>query len=77
MGENKAFPFQESDARRILGSKEGRALLKLLNQDGGAMLRQAAAAFQSGDMEKAKQLVTPLMESSEAQALIKELNRNG
>lgn len=77
MSENQNFAAYESEIRRVLGSKEGRALLKLLNQDGGATLRQAATAFQSGDAASAQALIAPLMENPEAQALIKELNKNG
>ncbi len=77
MNEKNAFSAYEGEIRRVLGSKEGRALLKLLNQDGGAMLRQAATAFQNGDAEAAKNLIAPIMESDQAQALIKELNQDG
>ncbi len=76
MGNNSPFPaFSEADIKKVLGSPEGQALLQLLNRDGGTLLRQAAAAVKSGDMEKAKQLVQPVMESRDAAALIEKINR--
>ena len=77
MSENQNFAAYESEIRRVLGSKEGRALLKLLQQDGGATLRKAAAAFKSGDSASAQALIAPLMENEQAQALVKELNKHG
>ena len=61
----------------MLSSKEGLALLKLLNQDGGDTLRQAAAAFQQGDRETAQALLTPIMETEQAKMLLRALNQNG
>jgi len=77
MSEKPNFAAYESEIRRVLGSKEGRALLKLLNQDGGATLQKAAAAFQSGDTQTAQALIAPLMQSQQAQELVKELNKHG
>lgn len=77
MSEKPNFAAYESEIRRVLGSKEGRALLKLLNQDGGATLQKAAAAFQSGDTQTAQALIAPLMETQKAQELVKELNKHG
>ena len=39
-----------------------------------AVLRQAAQALQNGDTELAKSIVSPLMQSGEAQALIEKIN---
>jgi len=76
MEKNMPFPaFTEADIKKVLGSPEGQALLQMLNKDGGTMLRQAAAAVRSGDMEKAKRLVQPVMESRDAAALIEKINR--
>ena len=75
--ENKAaFPsFTEADIKRVMGSAEGQALLRLLNRDGGALLRQAAASIKSGDAETAKRLLQPVMESKDAAALIEKINK--
>jgi len=76
MDKNMPFPsFTEADIKKVLGSPEGQALLQMLNKDGGTMLRQAAAAVRSGDMEKAKRLVQPVMESRDAAALIEKINK--
>ena len=79
MERNTAFPsfpaFTELDIRKVLGSPEGQALLRLLNRDGGTLLKQAAAAVKAGDMEKAKSLVQPVMESKDAAALIEKINK--
>ena len=72
---NSQMPFAEKDIRRVLGSPEGQKILKLLSQDGGQALRQAANALRSGNVEEAKRLVSPIMESEEAARLIDRLNR--
>ncbi|MFQ8767770.1 MAG: hypothetical protein ACLR8U_15610 [Oscillospiraceae bacterium] len=46
----------------------------LLSRDGGSALSQAAQALKNGDAELAKSLVSPMLESSEAQALIAKIN---
>ena len=67
--------FTPEQIRRVLGSNEGRKLLEILNRDGGAVLRQAAAAYQAGDSERVRKLMEPLMRSPEAAGLIERLNR--
>ncbi len=67
--------FSEADIKKILGTKEGQALLRLLNQDGGKTLRQAANALKSGDTAKVQEIVKPLMQSRDAAALIDKLNQ--
>jgi hypothetical protein len=74
MGNNQ-LPFNEKDIRRVLGSPEGQKILKLLNQDGGQALRQAANALRNGNTEEAKRIISPIMESEEAAQLIDRLNR--
>ena len=76
MDHNASFPtFSESDIRKVLGTAEGQALLKLLNRDGGTLLKQAAAALKAGDVEKAKKIVQPVMESRDAASLIEKINK--
>ena len=77
MSDQPNFAAYESEIRRVLGSKEGRALLKLLNRDGGATLQKAAAAFQKGDTAAIQALLAPIMETEQAQELVKELNKHG
>lgn len=67
--------FTPEQIRKVLGSDEGKRLLEILNRDGGAALRQAAAAYQAGDSERVRQLMEPLMRAPEAAGLIERLNR--
>lgn len=73
--------FSPAEIKAVLGSAEGKQLLELLNQDGGALLKQAAESIQKGDQQNARQLLEPLMQSGEAADLIRKINdrknRNG
>ena len=76
MDQKSSFPsFSETDIKKVLGSKEGQALLRLLNQDGGARLRQAANALKSGDTALAQEIVKPLIQTEDAAALIEKINK--
>lgn len=76
MDQKSGFPsFSEADVRKVLGSKEGQALLRLLNKDGGTALRQAAEALKSGNAAKAQELVKPIMQTPEAAALVNKINQ--
>ena len=72
--ENEGLPFTKQQLAAVLSSSEGKQLLSLLSRDGGAALSQAALAFKHGDTELAKSLVSPMLQSSEAQALIAKIN---
>ncbi|MDD3164290.1 MAG: hypothetical protein PHS97_00330 [Oscillospiraceae bacterium] len=72
--EKQKMPFSEFDIQKVLGSSEGKSLIALLNQDGGAVLRKAADALKSGRQEDAKQLLEPLMRTPEAQELVRKIN---
>ena len=67
-------PFSAEDLRRVIGSAEGKQLMALLSQDGGA-LQQAAAAFRGGDVAGAQELLKPLVSTPEAGRLLDELSR--
>lgn len=67
--------FSEADVKRVLGTPEGQALLRLLNKDGGNALRQAAQAVKKGDMKAAQDWVRPIMESQDAAKLIEKINK--
>lgn len=69
------FSFTPQQIQRVLGTKEGQQLLALLNRDGGAALRQAAAAVKSGDYARAKQVMEPVMQTPEAAKLVDRINR--
>ena len=66
--------FSAEQAKKILGSAEGKQLLALLNRDGGQQLRQAAEAFRRGDMAQVQALMQPLTQDREAAELMKKIN---
>ena len=68
------FSFTKQQLAAVLSTPEGRQLLTLLSRDGGSALSQAAQALRNGDTELAKSIVSPLMQSGEAQALIEKIN---
>ena len=67
--------FDPEQVKKLLASDAGKQLLQLLNRDGGAALQKAASCMRSGDLQGAQAAVAPTMESEEAQALIRKLNR--
>lgn len=71
--DKKEFSFSAAEVRAVLGSKEGKRLIELLNSDGGAALRSAAQSVKDGNYEKAKQTVAPLLQSQEAQSLMQSI----
>ena len=68
------FSFTKQQLAAVLSTPEGRQLLTLLSRDGGSALSHAAQALKNGDAELAKSLVSPMLQSSEAQALIAKIN---
>lgn len=70
-----ALPFDPSQLKKILASDAGKQLLQLLNRDGGAALQQAATLLKNGDIQGAQAAVAATMESKEAAALVRQLNR--
>jgi len=68
-----ALPFTPQQLRGLLAAPDGRRLLAILSRDGGAALREAAAAFRAGDLTAVENAVAPLLQTPEAQALLAEL----
>lgn len=66
--------FSPEQLRRVLGSSEGRQLLALLSSGCGERLRQAAAAAKQGDHTRAMELLQPVLNTEQAQALLRKLN---
>ncbi len=60
-------------AKKILQSPEGKQLIALLNRDGGAAMRKAAAALKTGDQAAAQQAVSPLLQDPKAAQLLEKL----
>ena len=66
--------FSPEQLRRVLGSSEGRQLLALLSSGCGESLRQAADAAKQGDHARAMELLQPVLNTEQAQALLRKLN---
>lgn len=60
--------------RRILSSEAGQQLLRLLASGNGERLRQAAAAIKAGDQAQAYALLQPILDTEQAQALLRQLH---
>lgn len=72
--ENQAnSPLNMSELLRLAQSPAGRQLMALLQQNGGDELQTAMAKAASGDYSMAKQALSGLLSSPEAQALLKQL----
>lgn len=68
-----ALPFSAEDVRRVLASEEGRQLLALLRSGGGDDLKRAMDAARTGDAEKAKQILAPMLRDPKAARLLESL----
>ena len=66
--------FSPEQLRRVLGSSEGLQLLALLSSGCGERLRQAADAAKQGDHARAMELLQPVLNTEQAQALLRKLN---
>lgn len=66
--------FSTEQVRQILSSPEGRQLIALLNRDGGKGMQQAAAEYRKGNLAGAQEALKPLVQTAEAEALLKKLN---
>lgn len=67
--------FSEDEVRKVMHSREGKQLIRLLQQDGGIRLRQAAGALEKGDAEQLPQILGPILQTEEIQTLLKKLDR--
>lgn len=68
------FAFTKQQIAAVLSTGEGKELLALLSQDGGAALKSCAQALQSGDTERAQDLIAPLLQSEKARELLAKIN---
>lgn len=53
----------------VLKGPEGQKLLSILSRDGGKSLKQAADALARGDSERAKNIITPMIDDEGAKIL--------
>lgn len=61
---------------RLAQTPAGRQLIAMLQKSGGARLNEAIAKAASGDYAQAKETLSDLLSSPEAQVLLKELEEN-
>lgn len=66
--------FSAEQVKQVLASPEGKQLIALLNRDGGKGMQQAAAEYRKGNLEGAQEALKPLMQTAEAEALLRKLN---
>ena len=67
--------FHIQHAMRLAQTKTGQKLLSLLRQSDPQQLQKAAAQASSGDYEQMKQTMSSLIRSPEAQALLRQLEK--
>ncbi len=74
--DNKSIPgFTEEQVRAVLQSQAGRQLMAMLQQNGGAALKQAAAAARSGAYDQAWSQLQPVLDNPKAAALLAEIQK--
>ena len=75
MGQISGLPsFSEAEIQKVLGTAEGRSLLRMLRDDRSNTLQKAADALKSGDAMRAQELLRPMMESPAVAELIRKIN---
>ena len=62
-----------SELIRLAQTPAGRQLIALLQQQGGSQLQQAVNLAAAGDYTRAKEILSEVLSTPDAQALIKEL----
>lgn len=61
--------------RSLLSSPEAKQLIALLQRDGGQRLQQAAQELKKGNTAGAQELLRPVVETKEADELLKKINQ--
>ena len=60
----------------LLATDQGKALIRLLSADGGKALSEASAALKAGDAQKVRKIMSPMLQNSQAQDLLSNLERS-
>ena len=71
--EHKSADFSMENAARLANSDAGQQLLALLRQADPAILQAAMNQATAGNMQGAKDALTPLMASEQIQKLLRQL----
>ncbi|MBQ3216305.1 MAG: hypothetical protein IJB35_00610 [Oscillospiraceae bacterium] len=69
---SKIPPFSPEQVKQLLSTPEAQQLIALLNRDGGKGLQQAAEEFRKGNVTEAQEVLKPLVQNQEADALLKK-----
>lgn len=65
--------YDQNQLLRLVRSPAGQQLLAHLQKHGGTQLQSAVSSASGGDYEQAKSLLSSLLQSPEAQSLLKQL----
>lgn len=71
----KNTQFSVEQMKSVLNSAEAKQLIALMQRDGGQRLRQAAEEFKKGNTAAAQELLRPMVETQEADTLLKKINQ--
>ena len=67
--------FSPEEVKKLLSSPEAQQLIALLNRDGGRGLQKAAEEFRKGNTAGAQEILKPMVDNPEANALLQKMNR--
>ena len=65
--------FSMTEALRLAQTPAGRQLIAMIQQQNSSAFRQAMSSAVSGDYRQAQELLTPLLQNPDIQALLKQL----
>lgn len=60
----------------LLNTEQGKALIRLLSADGGKAMNEASAALKAGNSDKVREIMSPMLQNSEAKALLTSLEKS-
>lgn len=60
----------------LLNTEQGKALIRLLSADGGKAMSEASAALKAGNSDKVREIMSPMLQNSEAKALLTSLEKS-
>lgn len=64
--------FSPEQVKQVLGSTEGRRLIAMLSKNGN--LQAAAEAWKKGDMKAVQEVLSPTLQTQEAEELLQKIN---
>ncbi len=67
--------ISKQELEKLMQSRQVQELFAYLQRDGGKAIRQASEAAAKGDYQKVKALLSPKLQSEEAEHLLKQLGK--